>query len=161
MTSLFLSPRGHDLSHTKSEAVKVTRTNTKYKFHMRENTPVRLLNILNILILMRHLELKCYFWGHYVDAFNPVLSFRKMWVWINTIDMYITSPTYCKFPQRCKSQIICMLALLFCPREKLLYLGNITVLMHKGTQFCVCLHAIPVSLNLLKVTDRLHNDLWQ
>lgn len=33
MTSLFLSPRGHALSHTKSEAVKVTRTKYKHKFH--------------------------------------------------------------------------------------------------------------------------------
>ena len=53
ITSLFLSPRGHELSHTKSEAVKITRTNTKYKFHMCEHTPVKLLNILNILILIR------------------------------------------------------------------------------------------------------------
>lgn len=61
MTSLFLPPGGHELSHTKSEAVKVTRENTKYKFHIHEPTPVILLNILNFVISIRHLVIKCYF----------------------------------------------------------------------------------------------------
>ena len=52
MTSLLLSPRGHVLSHTKSEAVKVTRT--KYKHKLRTDACTNM--FVNTFLLIRHSE---------------------------------------------------------------------------------------------------------